>query len=111
MSFRKAYQKTAAVVNFAEKGKKKLNELTLEELRKIEPKLKDDVLKVFNLKNSINSKKSYGGTSFYNIKKMIMKYKKEKSRSFRIFTWKIRKCLWKFIFYAYNFKRLAIILL
>ena len=78
MSFRKAYQKTAAVVNYAEKKKKKLNELSIEELRKIEPKLKDDVLKVFNLKNSINSKKSYGGTSFDNIKKMIMKYKKEK---------------------------------
>ena len=78
MSFRKAYQKTAAVVNFAEKKKKKLNELTLEELRKIEPKLTNDVLKVFDLKNSINSKKSYGGTSFDNIKKMIMKYKKQK---------------------------------
>ena len=57
---------------------KKLNELTLEELRKIEPKLKEGVLKVFNLSNSINSKKSYGGTSFDNIKKMIMKYKKQK---------------------------------
>ena len=78
MSFRKAYQKTAAVVNLAEKKKKKLNELSLEELKKIEPKLKDDVLKVFDLRNSINSKKSYGGTSFDNIKKMIMKYKKQK---------------------------------
>ena len=78
MSFRSAYQKTAAIVNFAEKKKKKLSDLKIEELKKIEPKLKDDVLKVFNLKNSINSKKSYGGTSFDNIKKMIMKYKKEK---------------------------------
>ena len=78
MSFRKAYQKTAAVVNLAEKNKKKLNELTLEELKKIEPKLTNDVLKVFDLKNSVNSKKSYGGTSFDNIKKMIMKYKKQK---------------------------------
>ena len=78
MSFRKAYQKTAAVVNLAEKKKKKLNELSLEELKKIEPKLNDNVLKVFDLKNSINSKKSYGGTSFDNIKKMIMKYKKQK---------------------------------
>ncbi len=78
MSFRKAYQKTAAVVNLAEKRKKNLNELTLDELRKIEPKLQEDVLKVFNLSNSINSKKSYGGTSFDNIKKMIMKYKKQK---------------------------------
>ena len=78
VSFRKAYQKTAEVVNLAEKKKKKLNELSLEELKKIEPKLNDDVLKVFDLKNSINSKKSYGGTSFDNIKKMIMKYKKQK---------------------------------
>jgi len=78
ISFRKAYQKTATIVNFAEKKKKKLNELTLEELRKIEPKLKEDVLKVFDLNNSINSKKSYGGTSFDNIKKMILKYKKQK---------------------------------
>ena len=78
MSFRKAYQKTAAVVNLAEKKKKKLDELSIEELKKIEPKLTNDVLKVFDLKNSVNSKKSYGGTSFDNIKKMIMKYKKQK---------------------------------
>ena len=75
MPFRKAYQKTAAIVNLAEKKKKNLDELTLEELRKIEPKLTNDVLKVFDLKNSIDSKKSYGGTSFDNIKRMIIKYK------------------------------------
>jgi argininosuccinate lyase len=78
MSFRKAYQKTAAIVNLAEKKKKNLNELSIEELKKIEPKLTIDVLKIFDLKNSVNSKKSYGGTSFDNIKKMIMKYKKTK---------------------------------
>ena len=78
MSFRKAYQKTAAVVNLSEKKKKKLDELSLEDLKKIEPKLTDDVLKVFDLTNSVNSKKSYGGTSFDNIKKMIMKYRKQK---------------------------------
>ena len=76
MSFRKAYQKTAAVVNLAEKKRKNLNELSIDELKKIEPKLTSEVLKVFDLKNSVNSKKSYGGTSFDNIKKMIIKYKK-----------------------------------
>ena len=76
MSFRKAYQTTATIVNFAEKKKKKLNELSIEELKKIEPKLTSQVLNIFNVKNSVNSKKSYGGTSFDNIKKMIMKYKK-----------------------------------
>ena len=78
MSFRKAYQKTAGIVNLAEKKKKNLNELSLDEMKKIVPGLKDDVFKVFDLKNSVNSKRSYGGTSFDNIKKMIMKYKKTK---------------------------------
>ena len=78
MSFRKAYQKTAEIVNFAEKKKKKLNELKIEELKKIEPKLTTEVLKIFDLENSVNSKKSFGGTSFENIKRMIMKYKKIK---------------------------------
>ena len=78
MSFRKAYQKTVEVVNLAEKRKKKLSDLKLDELKKIEPKLSNDVLKIFDLKNSIISKKSYGGTSFDNIKKMIIKYKKQK---------------------------------
>ncbi|MBD1134795.1 argininosuccinate lyase [Pelagibacterales bacterium SAG-MED47] len=78
MSFRNAYKKTAALVNFAEKKKKNLNELNLEEFNEIIPKLTNDVFKVLDLKNSVNSKKSYGGTSFSNIKKMIVKYKKQK---------------------------------
>ena len=57
ISFRKAYQKTAEIVNFAEKNKKKLEDLSIDELRKIEPKLSADVLKIFDLKNSVNSKK------------------------------------------------------
>ena len=75
--FRKSYQITSKIVNYAENKKIKLNDLTLKELKKIEPKLNEDVLKVFDLKNSIKSKKSYGGTSFENVKKMIKKYKKE----------------------------------
>ena len=76
ISFRDAYKKTATIVNYAEKNKKDLDDLTLQELRKVEPKLTSEVLKVFNLNNSVNSKKSYGGTAFDNIKKMIRKYQK-----------------------------------
>ena len=79
MPFRKAYQVTTLIVNFAERKKKKLHELSIDELKKIEPKLTIEVLKVFSLKNSVNSKKSYGGTSFDNIKKMIMKYRKDQN--------------------------------
>ena len=35
------------------------------------------VLKVLDVKNSMNLKKSYGGTSESNVKSMIKKYKKE----------------------------------
>jgi len=77
LPFRKAYKITSKIVNYAESKKMKLDELTLEEIKKIEPKLNEDILKVFNIKNSIKSKKSYGGTSFENIQKMIKKYKKE----------------------------------
>ena len=77
MSFRKAYEKTSVIVNLAEKKNKNLSQLSLEELKIIEPKLTNEVLTVFDLKNSVKSKKSYGGTSFENIKRMIMKYKKQ----------------------------------
>ena len=77
MSFREAYQKTAAIVNLAEKRNKKLAQLNISDLKKIEPKLTNEVLKIFDLKNSINAKKSYGGTAFDNIKKMILRYKKQ----------------------------------
>ena len=76
--FRKAYLQTAKIINFAEKNKKKLSELTLKEINKIEKGLTSDVLKVFELKKSVNSKVSYGGTSFDNIKKMILSYKRNK---------------------------------
>ena len=76
ISFREAYDLTATIVNYAEKNQKNLNELTLDELKKFDSNFNKEVLKIFNLKNSINSKKSFGGTAFSNIKKMIVKYKK-----------------------------------
>ena len=75
--FRKAYLQTAKIINFAEKNKKKLSELSLRDINKIEKGLTSDVFKVFELKKSVNSKVSYGGTSFDNIKKMILSYKKK----------------------------------
>ncbi len=77
LSFREAYKVSGKLVNFAEKKNKKLNELKLDEIKKIKKNLNQKVMKVFDVKNSINSKSSYGGTSVKNIKNMITKYKKE----------------------------------
>ena len=77
LSFRESYKISAKLVNYAEKKKKKLNELTFEEVKRMKNDLSRNVMKVFNVKNSVNLKTSYGGTSTKNIKKMISKLKKE----------------------------------
>ena len=77
LSFREAYKISSKIVNYAEKSKKTLDQLNLEELKKFYKDLNNNVLKIFNVKNSVNSKNSFGGTSEKNIKKMIKKYKKE----------------------------------
>ena len=71
--FRKAYKITAKIINYAEQKKKSLSDLDINELKKLEPRLNKDVYKIFDLKYSLNLKKSYGGTSFENIRKMIKK--------------------------------------
>ena len=77
LSFREAYKISSKIVNYAEKNKKNLDVLTLSEINKFQKNLDNSVLKIFNVKNSMNSKNSYGGTSERNIKNMIKKYKKE----------------------------------
>lgn len=77
LSFRDAYKISAKLVNYAEKNKKKLNQLNFDEVKKIRNNLDKNVMNVFNVRNSVNLKTSYGGTSTKNIKKMISKLKKE----------------------------------
>ena len=76
-SFREAYKISAKLVNYAERNKKKLNQLNFNEVKKMENDLDKNVMEVFNVRNSVNLKTSYGGTATKNIKKMISKLKKE----------------------------------
>jgi len=77
LSFREAYKISAKLVNYAEKNKKKLDQLHFDEVKKMKKDLNKNVMKVFDVENSVNLKTSYGGTSTKNIKKMITKLKKE----------------------------------
>ena len=77
LSFREAYRISSKLVNYAEKNKKTLDKLSLDELKKFYKDLNFKVLKVFDVRNSVNSKISFGGTSEKNIEKMIKKYKKD----------------------------------
>ena len=76
LTFRESYGISSQLVNFAEKQDKTLNKISLDELKKFYKDLDKNVLKVFDVRNSMNSKNSYGGTSSNNVKKMIKKYKK-----------------------------------
>ena len=77
LSFREAYKISAKLVNYAEKNKKKLNELSFKEVKKMNSDVDKNVMKVFDVKNSVNLKTSYGGTSTKNIKKMVSKLERE----------------------------------
>ena len=76
-SFRKSYNITAKLINYCEKNNKKFKDLKIEELNKIDKRINNQIFDVFNIHNSIRSKKSFGGTSFDNVKRMIKTYKKE----------------------------------
>jgi len=77
LSFRDAYKISAKLVNYSEKNKKKLNQLSFNEVKKFKKNLNKKVIKIFDVKNSVNLKTSYGGTSTKNVKKMISKLEKE----------------------------------
>ena len=77
LTFRESYGISSQLVNFAEKKNKTLNQISLDELKKFYKNLDKSVLKIFDVKNSMNSKNSFGGTSSDNVKRMIKKYKRD----------------------------------
>ena len=69
--FREAYQITGKIVAYADKKNVKLGSLTLKELQRIDKKIKQDVFLVLSSENSMESKKSFGGTAPQNVKNAI----------------------------------------
>ena len=65
--FREAHHITGKIVLLAEKNKL-LSELSLMELKSIEPKINEYIFNYLSIENSISKKKSYGGTEFNQIK-------------------------------------------
>jgi len=72
--FRKAYYITKDVVAVANKVNKDMSELTIEEIRDSNEEIKDideEILTYLNLKNSMNARTSFGGTSSDRTKEQI----------------------------------------
>jgi argininosuccinate lyase len=73
-AFRDAYKLVGQIVDDLEKKGKDISDITLEELQEYEPKLDKKVLEKLDLKNSMNSRNSFGGTSENATKKQIEIY-------------------------------------
>ncbi len=70
MPFRQAHHVTGALVALAEKKGVDLPELSLEEMRSVEPGITEDVFSVLTVERSVASRTSHGGTAPENVRKM-----------------------------------------
>ena len=79
MPFRTAYYITKDVVKVADSLNKDMSELTLDEIRNANEEISSidkEILDFLNLRNSMNARNSYGGTSSKQTKIQIEKFKK-----------------------------------
>jgi len=76
-TFREAHNITGKIVLMAEKKKKLLSELSLEEFRLVEPKISKDIFNYVSLESSVSRKNSYGGTNINQVLKAIKRAKKK----------------------------------
>ena len=63
LPFREAHHVTGRIVALAEARGVGLEDLTLEEMRSVEPRINADVCDVLGVEKSVQSRKSFGGTA------------------------------------------------
>lgn len=71
LPFRQAHQVTAQIVRFAESENLALEDLSLADMQKIEPKITSTALNVLSVHQSIESRTSMGGTAPARVKEAI----------------------------------------
>jgi len=71
LPFRDAHHVTGAVVKAAEEKGVDLENLPLEDMQKVEPRITSDVFDVLSVSASVSSRTSFGGTSPANVKKAV----------------------------------------
>ncbi len=76
IAFRDAHHITGRIVKIAEANKCDISDLSLIEMKDIEPRITKEIFSVLTVKNSVHSRKSYGGTAPEMIKKALVRAKK-----------------------------------
>ncbi len=74
MPFREAHSVVGKVVKYAEDSNKKFDQLTLNELKNINQVFDETALECFDIKTSLNRKKTYGSPNPVFVKKQIENY-------------------------------------
>jgi len=74
--FRQSHHITGLIVKMAEDKNLQLHELKLSDLQKIEKKITKDIFNFLEVKSSVNSRTSYGGTAPLMVKKQIIEAQK-----------------------------------
>ena len=74
--FREAHHITGKIIAYCEKNNIKLYEVDISDLKRFSKLIEKDIYKFISVPSSVESKKSYGGTSKTNVKKMIAQSKR-----------------------------------
>jgi argininosuccinate lyase len=83
LPFRQAHHITGGIVAAAEARGLGLNELPLEAMQAVEPRITADVFSVLSAENSVKSRVSYGGTAPQNVRKMARGWVKRLEKEVR----------------------------
>ena len=75
MPFREAHALTGKFVEVASEKDIKLSELSLDDFKKVDPKINKNVFKILSPENSIESRNSFGGTASKEINRQIRFWK------------------------------------
>jgi argininosuccinate lyase len=71
LTWRRAHNLVGRLFNYSLKKNKKFSQLSLEEFKRFSKIFDRDVFKILDLKRSVDSKTSFGGTSSLNVKRQI----------------------------------------
>ena len=77
LPFRQAHEVTGRIVRHAVEDGRQLDELTLDELRAIEPRITNDVFAVLSVESSVASRTSSGGTAPRRVREAIKRARKK----------------------------------
>ena len=74
--FREAHHAVGAVVAYAEKNQKALNQLSVKELRAIDKRFTNDALDIFNLSSAMRRRKLTGAPGTSEVRTQLARWKK-----------------------------------